>query len=382
MTELTGLIVHKNAARQIAYGAVLIPNEPDSDYEAGEKLLSAEEIENVAHEWLEKYANVDIDHGLNNVAKPVESYILPFNMDVETTKGQFITIPAGSWILAVKVADPVIWQGIQEGYYSGFSIMGISRHYLNSAKSAEKSADGASLKRTLIADLGDDWIAPFVSIVDMPAVPKAKFFALKSATDEAKKQESPIKRLWSSITHEPPSDRQTVTEKAGRRFSDVTYAKLKELSTALMTLLESAENERGAKSTESGDTMDAEEIKQIVKDAISAEITAFAEKQDDVDQKIADAVKSAIDPVVEQISGLESSIKGKEEEAITKEALDALKSDIESFKADFVDTVSKALSRKSAQSKALTGQDGAGDAGAPIAEKGRSRDSFGRSIKE
>lgn len=38
----------------------------------------------------------------------------------------------------------------------------------------------AALKRTLLRDLGVDWVAPFVSVVDEPAVPKAKFFALKA----------------------------------------------------------------------------------------------------------------------------------------------------------------------------------------------------------
>ena len=38
--ELTGPIVFKSLAQQIAFAAVLVPGEPDSDYENGEKLLS------------------------------------------------------------------------------------------------------------------------------------------------------------------------------------------------------------------------------------------------------------------------------------------------------------------------------------------------------
>src|SRR5262245_18385233 len=34
-------------------------------------------------------------------------------------------------------------------------------------------------KRTLLGDLGPDWLAPFVSLVDGPAVPKALFYVVK-----------------------------------------------------------------------------------------------------------------------------------------------------------------------------------------------------------
>jgi 2'-5' RNA ligase len=161
--ELTGPIVRKDALRRIAYGAVLVPGEPDSDGE----VLTAGKIEDVAHEWMERYANIDLQHSLNAVdARPVESYITDADRVVQVD-GQDVVLPVGSWVLASKVRDEAVWKAIESGELAGYSVMGV-RH------AAMKSETVASYKRTLLKDLGADWVAPFVSIVDRPAVPKAK----------------------------------------------------------------------------------------------------------------------------------------------------------------------------------------------------------------
>ena len=48
-----------------------------------------------------------------------------------------------------------------------------------------QAGKSAAFKKTLLKDLGPNWEANFVSIVDRPAVPKAKWFALKMADPEA-----------------------------------------------------------------------------------------------------------------------------------------------------------------------------------------------------
>ena len=174
--ELAGPIVKKSADEQrIAYAAVLVPGEPDSD---GEVLTSAK-IEDAAHCWMESYRNVDLMHTLNNTGVPVESYILAEAMKVEAY-GNLMELPAGTWILASKLSEEA-WAGVKSGELTGYSVMGIKKAHLESAtKSEDDVLDDAAFKRTLLADLGEDWVAAFVSVVDHPAVPKAKFFALKS----------------------------------------------------------------------------------------------------------------------------------------------------------------------------------------------------------
>jgi len=194
--ELTGPIVHKNAVKQIAYAAVLVPGETDSQ---GEPPLSKDEIERVAHEWMAVYRNIDVEHTLNNVNMvPVESYLQSGDR-VVTIEGRDTILPDGTWIMAAKATDAAIWEGIENGQYTGFSVMGVRRADLQTTlKSLKDSWQPKLLKPVLIADLGDDWVAPFVSIVGHPAVPKAKWFALKS-------KEGLVERVRSLFNGRPQS---------------------------------------------------------------------------------------------------------------------------------------------------------------------------------
>ena len=115
--ELTGPIVMKNASKRIAYAAVLVPGEPDSDGET----VTKEKIEQAAHEWMQSYRNVDLQHTLNNVAVPVESYVLPMDMEVDM-QGVKTILPAGTWVLASKVLDEATWDRIEKGELTGTAL--------------------------------------------------------------------------------------------------------------------------------------------------------------------------------------------------------------------------------------------------------------------
>lgn len=165
MAELTAPLVYKNEEKRIVYGPVLIPNEPDTDGD----VVTAEKIENVAHKFVEEYGNIDLMHSLNNVGRLVESYILPVDLEVDENT----LIPKGSWIMGVRVTDDDAWQAVKDGRLSGFSIMALQKMSMKSSEKKQKS------KRVTLADLGDDWIVNAVSLVDEPAVPKAKWIAIK-----------------------------------------------------------------------------------------------------------------------------------------------------------------------------------------------------------
>lgn len=169
MAELTAPLVLKNEEKRIVYGPVLIPDEPDTDND----VVTAEQIESVAHKFVEDYGNIDLLHTLNNVGKLVESYISPVDLSVDKDT----TIPKGSWIMGVRVTDDDSWEAVKNGSLGGFSIMAIQKTALKSSKKSEE------FKRVTLADLGDDWIVNAVSLVDEPAVPKAKFLAIKSKKD-------------------------------------------------------------------------------------------------------------------------------------------------------------------------------------------------------
>lgn len=343
--EIAGPIVYKDDAKRIAYAAVLVPGEPDSDGE----VLSPERVERAAHEWLSGYRNIDLQHSLNNIAVPVESYIQPMNRTVSINGAQ-VVLPEGTWVLAAKIQDNNTWEQVVNGKLTGYSVMGIRRQALSDA--AGKSI---ALKRTLLRDLGEDWIAAAVSVVDEPAVPKAKFFALKSVKEE----ESLLDRIKEALQ----------AKKSGRAISDKNYAKIKAAIEALTEIAGIAENERSGKSNDGEEDVNMgtednkviEALKEKI-DAMQAEIdsmkAAKAEEEEEAAQKAAEAKEAA------KKAAEEEAKKAAEAEEAFKKAL-----------IERIEAIEQRVSKGGAASKSLQGQDGAQPP--DTSEKSR-RDSFGR----
>ena len=367
--ELTGPIVLKDAKRRIAYAPVLVPGEEDSD---GEK-VTAEKVEQVAHEWMAAYRNIDHDHSLNNLeAFPVESYITPAEMTVKNSDGE-VTIPQGSWILATKFTRPEDWTKVEKGEWGGYSIMGVRRM----AESAMKSRDEmvAASKRTLLGDLGDDWVTTHVSVVDQPAVPKAKWFALKSRDSG---------RLFSRKNAFTVSDATPTAEKEGMRFSASTLSKLEEATQAMTALLSEAndERERKGKANKSSeeDEMDIEEVKAAIDGAVKEAVTPLQERLDSFEERVESAAKAA------EKNDDTTGDEGGDDDKVN-ERLGALEEELSSVKAENekLTTSNEELQEKVTEvvkaakgigaSKRAKGQDG--DPGANTTDS-PGRDAFGR----
>lgn len=107
----------KSEKKKLIYGVVYEPSEIDAhgDY------ASAEEIEKAAHTYLEDFAEINLMHakGLGKKARVVESYIAPIDFEVEGEK-----IKKGAWVMATKIYDPQLWDAIQKGLITGYSIEG------------------------------------------------------------------------------------------------------------------------------------------------------------------------------------------------------------------------------------------------------------------
>lgn len=383
--EIGGPIVMKNEAQRIAYAAVLVPGEPDSDGE----VVTAEKIEQVAHEWMEAYRNVDLMHTLNNVGTPVESYILPVEMEVDAY-GQKTLLPKGTWILASKLA-PETWELVANGSLTGYSVMGIKRSAFENAAAKSQELDQAAFKRTLLRDLGPDWVAAFVSVVDEPAVPKAKFFALKSKAHEESteptgntrppQQTGLFAKIAGALGFQQSVKNAVTAEKEGRKFSNATYELLKSAVDGLSALLAEAEAERANKSVNNNE----EEVSDVDEAKLQEMIT--------------NAVKSVVDPLTTRIDELEKASKAEpdveepateevavEETAATEEPEGAEKSEEltdDEFKAKVMkslEDLEKKTRRLSTASKALPDD---GGEGAPSEEPiDLGRDAYGRKIKK
>ena len=295
-TELTGPIFKKEEKQRIVYAAVLIPGEPDLDADKGEKILTAEEVEEVAHKWMLEYGNIDYMHGLNNVAKPVETFILPIEWEVEAF-GEKMLLPKGTWVLAAKVVNDKAWKKVESGELTGFSIMGIQNNVLkrimdNVSKGERVDKElSASMKRVLIRDLGKNWIVPFVSLVDEPCVPKAKFFAIKQKAEEETEDKEGVWEKIMSLFKKDDIDQITENtirlteevEKAGRTISDDTYNKLKNALEALNKLIEKADKERKPdymkNKKKKGDDLDMEEkdVQKLIDEGLDEKLKPIHE---------------------------------------------------------------------------------------------------------
>lgn len=114
--------VAKNEERQIVTAPVLIPDKADRHGD----VIPKDNIEEVAHEFLADYQNVDLMHTLENVGVAVESYVAPHKMEFDLN-GQTKEVPEGSWILSVKVTNQDVWRAVKSGELTGFSIYGAGR---------------------------------------------------------------------------------------------------------------------------------------------------------------------------------------------------------------------------------------------------------------
>lgn len=358
-SELTGPIVKKNAAKRIAYAAVLVPGEIDHDGES----VTKEKTEQAAHEWMELYQNVDLQHTLNNVGTPVESYLLPMEMTVKAVHGQqAMTLPEGTWILGSRLDEPT-WAAVEKGELTGYSIMGMKR-------AAMKSNEPA-LKKTLLRDLGPDWVPTHVSVVNEPAVPKAKFFALKAQGGEhtdalPEKDTTVLGRIKAAIDNIKTNQ----AEKEGRRFSKTTVEKLKTAAEAIMKLVAEAEAEEENKSSDQsqkGGTTDMtpEEIKEMIATAIKEVTEPLTAKLDEIETAMKEAAAKA-----------EEAAKAKGPEDEEEEG-----SEFEAFKAEVTGMIEGLAKRLGGtRATALKGQDGDDDDPAKKSAPA-DRDPYGRKLK-
>lgn len=108
------IIVSKAADQQIIYGIVCEPGVIDLQ---GDR-LSKSEIRAACHKFMQTSQRIGKEHSGPANASIIESYIAPaFKCNGQVVK-------AGSWVMAVKVHDPELWQAIKKGEITGFSIAG------------------------------------------------------------------------------------------------------------------------------------------------------------------------------------------------------------------------------------------------------------------
>lgn len=129
-----GRIVKADAESHFVTGIVYEPMEEDSHG----NYMTEEEILKAAY-WFAKNGNmVDLQHSFEPLEKAqvVESWVAKadFELDGETIK-------KGTWLMTVEISDEEVWQGIEKGEITGFSMGGIGDY-------SEEDVDLSTVSKT------------------------------------------------------------------------------------------------------------------------------------------------------------------------------------------------------------------------------------------
>ena len=223
------MILKVDEHQRIITGPVLVPGEFDLDGD----IVSKEQVERVAYKFMEDYQNVDILHRFKNVAKPVESFILR-----EDTMMEGVDLPEGTWILSAKVYDDDTWKGIVQGKYQGFSITAIP----------------AAMKKTTLEDIGWPFEVVTVSIVDRPAVPKARYLSIKRG--DKMDEKSVLKTIFENLKQYFEQDKPAAKVDADE--VQVLKTEMDSLKTSINDVIDELKSLKEAIQIETGSENDAE----------------------------------------------------------------------------------------------------------------------------
>lgn len=142
-----GRIVKADAENHYVTGVVYEPMAEDSHG----NFMTEAEITKAAY-WFAKNGNkVDLQHSFEPLdgASVVESWIAKADFDID---GE--TIKKGTWLMTVEVADESVWEGIEKGEITGFSMGGLGNYSEEDVELDNVSKQETSEKKGLLKQLG------------------------------------------------------------------------------------------------------------------------------------------------------------------------------------------------------------------------------------
>jgi len=120
--EITAEIIKSDDEKRLAYG-VSYPAKPSTWSDTQGDWVSESEIESMAHRWLAKSQQYDIQHQVFGLAREdavvVESYIAPTDFSINDK-----IVTKGSWVVVTHFPNPDIWQQVKAQNINAYSIRG------------------------------------------------------------------------------------------------------------------------------------------------------------------------------------------------------------------------------------------------------------------
>jgi hypothetical protein len=322
-----GRIIKADADSHYVTGIVYEPMVEDTQG----NYMTEEEITKAAY-WFAKNGNqVDLQHCFEKCdgASVVESYVAKCDMEIEGQK-----IKKGTWLMTMEISDDGVWDSIQKGDITGFSMGGMGVYSEEDVTlPVEKNEESEGLLRKIAKAMGFDVVKKGAVKDFYNARVKSENFhyAWNALQNALRTQEvyNPVTERWEQRYI---SDEETITEaltdfndiitqlltsegsivkslekvangtpnevlKAGRSMSNKNLQTLQGISTSLSEFLSSFEtsdgdgaNSGGTNSTgtqnvskkEENEEMNKEEVQKVVSEEIQKAMEPITQKLNEI----------------------------------------------------------------------------------------------------
>lgn len=327
-----GRIVKADAESHYVTGIVYEPMEEDSHG----NFMTEAEITKAAY-WFAKNGNkVDLQHSFEPLdgAAVVETWIAKSEFEID---GE--AIKKGTWLMTMEVADESVWEGIEKGEITGFSMGGLgnySEEDVELDKVSKQAETDAGSKKGLLKQLG---AALGFNVVEKGAMAElyeqrskgTLFWNAFNSLEEILYQYDNITGRWVYETNEDKV-RECLEE-----FNQIITSIL----TGKESITKAIQTERPVEKAGKAMSGKNKEMLQGIYDNLGTFLAAFDEKEDDPEK---------IDPEADDKGdGDDKSKKDKEEKEVTKQEVEQI----------VTASIAKAFGGE-AQDTATATQDGAG----------------------
>lgn len=338
-----GRIVKADAENHYVTGIVYEPMTEDSHG----NFMTEAEITKAAYYFAKNGSKVDLQHSFEPMdgATVVESWIAKADFDIG---GE--TIKKGTWLMTVEVADESVWEGIEKGDITGFSMGGLGNYSeedveLDKVSKQEATTERKGLLQKLANSLGFeliekgamadqyamrikcsqfwDCLNTFEAIVHHynPMTDRYEFEQDESKVREALEEFNTIMTeiLTSGQNLAEPLAKSMPVEKEGRKMSGKNFEALKGIYESLGTFINAFEDkedeappadEQQQDPENQPDEKEDEEVKKsevetIVENAVNAAVSKAlgdeaAKREDDKLEKSEEVTPELIEQLVEK----------------------------------------------------------------------------------
>lgn len=346
-----GRIVKADEENHYVTGIVYEPMEEDSHG----NFMTEEEITKAAYWFAKNGDKVDLQHSFEPLdgATVVENWIAKADFEID---GE--TIQKGTWLMTVEVADESVWEGIEKGDITGFSMGGLGNYSEEDIEldnvSKQESSEKKGLLKQLAAALG-------VNVVEKGAMAElyeerskgTLFWNAFNSLEEILYKYDNITGRWQYETNEDKvrecleefnqiitsilTGKESITkaiqtdrpiEKAGKKMSGRNKETLNGIYESLGTFLkefddpeeddETGEDDKKSKKDKEDKEVTKQEVEDIVAKSIKAAIAKATNNATEDEEKAAEEEEKKKDVKKSEENLTPEAVEKMVQEAITK----------------------------------------------------------------